>query len=219
MFMVIMMNGKIFAIGDIHGCLDKLENLMKQIPADFGRDRIVFLGDYIDRGPDSFGVVEYLIALQEKHPETFIFLKGNHEEMLELYLAGMDRSLYLSNGGLQTLESYMAQESLEDGPPIPESHLSFFASLLPYYETDKYIFVHAGLKPGVPVYEQKSEDLFWTRTAFIESDYSFGRLVIFGHTPFVKPLIHPNKIGIDTGAVYGYQLTCVELPDMIFYHA
>jgi serine/threonine protein phosphatase 1 len=100
---------------------------------------------------------------------------------------------------------------------IPPSHTSFFQDLRLYHETDSYIFVHAGLAPGVPLDKQQEKDLLWIREPFIRSDYSFGKKVIFGHTPFKQPLITENKIGIDTGAVYGNTLTCVELPAEKFY--
>ncbi len=205
----------IFAIGDIHGCFDKLVSLMDKIDIDFDHDTLVFMGDYIDRGPSSFEVVEYLIDLGKRAPNV-IFLKGNHEDMLERYLAGPDKHTYLINGGRQTLESYMEQNQ-EDGPPIPGHHLEFFESLVLFYETDKYIFAHAGLRENIPIHMQDPDDMLWIRNDFIQSDYDFGKQVIFGHTPFLEPLIRPNKIGIDTGAVYGHMLTCVKLPNIKFY--
>ena len=209
---------KIFAIGDIHGCFDKLCELMQKIKIDFERDTLIFMGDYIDRGPNSFEVVEYLIDLKKRFPKT-IFLKGNHEEMLLNYLAGIDRLLYFRNGGQQTLESYINQIQLPESPPIPAEHLEFFQSLVLYYQTENYIFVHAGLKKKKPLFMQDPDDLLWIRDRFIRSDYDFGKRVVFGHTPFTEPLVLPNKIGIDTGAVYGRKLTCVELPELVFYEA
>jgi serine/threonine protein phosphatase 1 len=208
---------RIFAVGDIHGCFEKLLNLLARVPLDWSCDRLVFMGDYIDRGPHSYEVVEYLIGLQEQHPDI-VFLKGNHEQMLADYLEGRDRMLYLYNGGQQTLESYLRRS----GPgehPIPPRHSRFFAGLRLYYETSDYIFVHAGLRRGSPLSEQGPEDLLWIREPFIETSQSFGKRVVFGHTPFDRPLVQANKIGIDTGAVFGNRLTCVQLPDEIFYHA
>ncbi len=209
---------KIFAIGDIHGCYNKLLALMKKLPINFERDQLVFLGDYIDRGPDSFQVVEYLIGLKKEH-RNIVFLKGNHEEMLELYLKGIEIMHFVSNGGGRTLESYSKHSKGNGAGLIPQSHLDFFNALLLYYETEKYIFAHAGLKKKTPLERQKAEDLLWVRNKFIRSRYDFGKVVIFGHTHFQEPLIQPNKIGIDTGAVYGNNLTCVELPEIKFYHA
>ena len=207
---------RIFAVGDIHGCYDKLLILMEKIDIDFESDTLVFLGDYIDRGPQSFEVVAYLADLKQRHANT-IFLKGNHEEMLERYLSGEDRITYLVNGGQQTLESYMNRPRPEGEPAIPSTHLEFFKSLRIYYETQNYIFVHAGLKNKVPLEKQKTEDLLWIRRRFIESKCDYGKMVVFGHTPLHEPLLLPNKIGIDTGAVYGNRLTCVRLPELVFY--
>jgi serine/threonine protein phosphatase 1 len=189
---------------------------MEKMDIDFESDTLVFLGDYIDRGPQSFEVVAYLADLKQKYANT-IFLKGNHEEMLEKYLSGEDRITYLVNGGQQTLESYMNRPRPEGEPAIPRTHLEFFKSLRIYYETQNYIFVHAGLKNKVPLEKQKTEDLLWIRRRFIESKYDYGKMVVFGHTPLHEPLLLPNKIGIDTGAVYGNRLTCVRLPELVFY--
>ncbi len=209
--------GSIYAIGDIHGCLDKLETLMSTIDVDVQRDQLVFLGDYIDRGPSSYEVVDYLMQIIRRMPAT-VFLKGNHEEMFTHYLSGMDRQLFVMNGGQATLESYMKNRTEADGSLIPSEHLRFFSSLRLYYQTDDYIFVHAGLRDNIPLESQKTEDLLWIRDAFIASEYDFGKRVIFGHTPFNTPLVQPNKIGVDTGAVYGNQLTCVKLPETEFFH-
>jgi serine/threonine protein phosphatase 1 len=189
---------------------------MEKMDIDFESDTLVFLGDYIDRGPQSFEVVAYLADLKQRYANT-IFLKGNHEEMLEKYLSGEDRITYLVNGGQQTLESYMNRPRPEGEPAIPSTHLEFFKSLRIYYETQNYIFVHAGLKNKVPLEKQKTEDLLWIRRRFIESKYDYGKMVVFGHTPLHEPLLLPNKIGIDTGAVYGNRLTCVRLPELVFY--
>ena len=209
---------KIFAIGDIHGCYDRLKKLMGKIPIDLSRDTLVFIGDYIDRGSHSVDVVDYLIKLKKRFPET-IFLKGNHEDMLGKFLSGADRFSYLLNGGQQTLDSYLIKPVDSEFFPIPPDHMEFYESLRLYYETDEFIFVHAGLRPKVPLESQKTEDLLWIRGKFVSSKYDFGKRVIFGHTPLKKPLVEPNKIGIDTGAVYGNALTCVQLPDLVFFKA
>jgi serine/threonine protein phosphatase 1 len=207
---------KILAIGDIHGCLDKLISLMGIIDMDPKKDTLVFIGDYIDRGPQSKEVVDYLIDLARRQTRV-IFLKGNHEQMLELYLSGTDRLSFLANGGYATLSSYSKDSSAAEANPIPSVHLEFFDNLRLFYETEQYIFVHAGLKPDKPLEEQDEWDMLWIRDEFIYSDFYFGKRVIFGHTPFPKPLVFDNKIGIDTGAVYGNKLTCIELPAMKFY--
>jgi len=205
--------GKIFAVGDIHGCYQKLLDMMDKLTINFNKDTLVFLGDYIDRGESSFQVVDYLADLKKQH-NNIVFLKGNHEEMFFNYLSGEDEVTFLFNGGEQTLKGYTdAKGSIS----VPQSHLDFFNALQLYYETDDYIFVHAGLREGVPLEQQKPDDLLWIRRSFIDSDYDFGKLVVFGHTPYSEVLIKDNKIGIDTGAVYGYKLTCLELPGMIFH--
>ncbi len=208
--------GRIFAIGDIHGYLNKLEALMRKIKPDPDRDELVFLGDYVDRGPNSKEVVEMVLEIRKAFPRTTC-LMGNHEFTLLDYLTyRKDPWTFFLNGGIETIHSYeLTGEDMES--KIPEEHLAFFNSLKPYYETEHYIFVHAGLREGVPLHEQTLDDLVWIRREFIESKQDFGKLVIFGHTPFPKPLVHPNKIGIDTGAGYGGTLTCLELPGRLFY--
>jgi serine/threonine protein phosphatase 1 len=205
---------KIFVVGDIHGCFDKLYALMDKIPIDYAQDQLIFIGDYIDRGPSSVEVVDYLVNFKELFP-GIIFLKGNHEDMLQNYLDGSDRFTYMLNGGQRTLDEYLKRTNNPDGFPIPSEHLEFFNSLHLYYQTEDYIFVHAGLREKVPL-ESQEKILLWIRDEFIHSDFNFGKRVIFGHTPFKEPLLQSNKIGIDTGAVYGNRLTCVQLPEMEF---
>lgn len=207
--------GRIFAVGDIHGCYDKLRELMEIIDIDFNADSLVFMGDYIDRGSHSYEVIRYLMGLKEHHSNV-CFLKGNHELMLENYLSDIDRTTFLVNGGRHTLKSYRDHGG-EGSYPIPADHLDFLGSLSLYHETDRYIFVHAGLSAEIPLNMQGSEELLWVREKFVLSDHDFGKRVIFGHTPFSEPLVTRNKIGIDTGAVYGNRLTCVRLPDLFFY--
>ncbi|UCG05639.1 MAG: serine/threonine protein phosphatase [Desulfobacterales bacterium] len=209
---------KIFAIGDIHGCVDKLKALMEKIPVDCVNDTLIFIGDYIDRGPGSFDVVDYLVELKKRHPDI-VFLKGNHEDMLQKYLEGTDRFTYLFNGGQRTLDSYLNRQNKSEFSPIPSNHLDFYKSLVLHYQTEDYLFVHAGLRENVPLDKQNPEELLWIREDFIYSKFDFGKRVVFGHTPFAEPLLLPNKIGIDTGAVYGNQLTCVQLPELIFFSA
>ncbi len=210
---------KIFAIGDIHGCFNQLQKLIKNLAIDQQCDTLVFIGDYIDRGSSVKEVVDYVIGLRSDF-KNIVCLMGNHEQMLLNYLVGIDEKMYLYNGGTATLLSYgISCSSIPQTrkAAIPPSHLLFFQSLLPYYETKDYIFVHAGLIPGLSLGEQTVHDLLWVRQEFIYSEHDFGKLVIFGHTPFRSPLIRPNKIGIDTGAVSGGRLTCVELPAVIIH--
>ena len=207
---------RIFVIGDIHGCFDKLRALMDKIPINFKRDQLIFIGDYVDRGPGSLEVVDYLIDLKKRVP-GIIFLKGNHEDMLQNYLDGSDRFTYLLNGGQRTLDEYLNRPNNPGKYPVPTAHLEFFNSLHLYYQTHDYIFVHAGLRKKVPLESQKKIDLLWIRDEFLSTDFDFGKRVVFGHTPFKEPLVQTNKIGIDTGAVYGNRLTCVQLPEIIFF--
>ncbi len=207
---------RIFAVGDIHGCFDKLVSLMGIIDVDLKEETLVFIGDYIDRGPQSKEVVDYLIDLAEGGNRV-VFLKGNHELMLQNYLSGEDKLSFLYNGGEATLSSYMKGAGRGEANLIPPRHLEFFDKLRIYFETDLYVFVHGGLKPNVSLEHQDEWDMLWIRDEFIYSDFDFGKRVIFGHTPFRQPLILDNKIGIDTGAVYGNKLTCVELPAMKFF--
>jgi serine/threonine protein phosphatase 1 len=218
---------RIFVIGDIHGCLDKLRLLLDKIDPIPGQDQLVFLGDYIDRGEDSLGVLENLFELKERFVDT-IFLMGNHEKMFIDFLAGVDRELFIYNGGDSTLKNYFARMADRLGSRkglsedelvarlVPEYHRTFLNGLHLYFETEDYIMVHAGLRHGIPLAQQSLEDLVWIRDEFISSEEDFGKRVIFGHTPFVQPLVLPNKIGIDTGAVYGNLLTCVVLPELEF---
>ncbi len=210
---------KIFAIGDIHGNFDRLQKLINKLPINKEKDTLVFIGDYIDRGSFSKEVIDYVIELCSKFA-YIVCLSGNHEQMFLNYLAGIDEMTYLHNGGNMTLLSYgifPVALPQERRAAVPKKHLHFFRTLLPYYETDDYIFVHAGLMPGYSLQEQTIHDLLWIRREFIYSDYDFGKRIIFGHTPFPSPLIESNKIGIDTGAFSGGKLTCVELPEVIIH--
>ena len=207
-------SNKIFAIGDIHGCLENLEKLLKILPVNWGKDLVIFLGDYIDRGPNPRGVIEKVLELKKLYGERIITLKGNHEWMFERFLKGIDIDIFLYNGGGMTLKSYYNKEGHLE---IPEEHLKFLRELKLYYETENYIFVHAGLRPGKELKEQSEEDLLWIRDSFYFSEYKFPKTIVFGHTPFPAPLILDDRIGIDTGCVYGGALTAIELPDKKIY--
>ncbi len=190
-----------YVIGDIHGCLGPLDKLLGKIAPRRG-DEVVFVGDYIDRGPQSREVVDRLLGL----PHRCVFLMGNHERMLLDFLAGDDEDLYLENGGRATLESYGGPES------IPAAHLAFFRRLRPMYETPDYLFVHAGIRPLTPLTDQSAHDLIWIRQEFFKFIGKYPKPVIFGHTPLRQVLMADDRIGIDTGCVYGGKLTCLKLP-------
>ncbi|ACR79117.1 MULTISPECIES: metallophosphoesterase family protein [Kosmotoga] len=201
----------IYAIGDIHGCLESLKKLIEKINPS-RTDMLIFVGDYIDRGPNSKGVVDFLIKLSRSR--KCIFIRGNHEQMLLDYLnGGKTRKLWHFNGMEYTINSYGGIDK------IPEKHIRFFEKTILFHETDEYVFVHAGVRPGIPLNKQKDGDLLWIRDEFIYAEWPVkDKVVIFGHTPVLQePLIMKDKIGIDTGCVYGGKLTALRLDDMCFF--
>ena len=140
-------------------------------------------------------------------------LMGNHERMFLNWLDGREEELFLANGGRSTLRSYgIAPDETDREAKVPPDHLEFFRSLLPFYETETHLFVHAGVRPGIPMEIQDPHDMIWIRHEFFLADHGLKKTVVFGHTPFARPLVKNDKIGIDTGAVYGGPLTAVELP-------
>lgn len=221
--MVLSSHHKIFAVGDIHGCRQKLESLLGQLPYDPERDLLVFLGDYINRGPDSRGVIDLLCNLK-RGGGHLVTLMGNHEYLLLEYQRSADPALIPLLRKLQ-IEPTLVSYGLKDlsGLPrlagLPEEHRQFLADLRPSYETDTHIFVHAGLYPGLPLAKQDPSTLMEIRDVFLSSTCDFGKIVVFGHSTFQTPLLSRTKIGIDTGAVYGNMLTALELPAMVFHHA
>ncbi|PKL18983.1 MAG: serine/threonine protein phosphatase [Spirochaetae bacterium HGW-Spirochaetae-5] len=220
------MSDRYFLVGDIHGHLSKLIKIITLVKKDFkSGDSFIFLGDYIDRGPSSFEVIEFLIELSGKY--DIIFLTGNHEDMFLRYLIrGENYSTYIRNGGAYTIKSYT--ENLNDFI-IPESHKIFFNNLKLYYESDDFIAVHAGLNPGIKnICDQKKNDMIWIREEFYKYPKKWDKTVIFGHTP--TPYIHNsdsvyfdesrNIIGLDTNAMSdGYPLSCIRWPDRKVYQA
>lgn len=203
-----------YAIGDIHGCLAKLIALVERCRADAGRRhaRFVFLGDYIDRGSDSEGVIECLMALQEDRPEDVVCLMGNHEDML---LAALDAEEWeedwLRNGGIHTLSSYGVTAARD----LPEDHLDWIRGLPKFHDDGLRFFVHAGVHPDRPLEGQDEHDLLWIREPFLSSTKDLGRLVVHGHTPLKigRPDIRPNRLNLDTAAVYGGPLTAAVFGD------
>ncbi len=200
---------KTYVIGDIHGCLDQLKALMGKLPLK-KNDELVFIGDYIDRGPDPKGVVDYVLELGKSRPGKVTCLMGNHEWMLINHLDGTDRESWFQNGAQTTLASYGGEEK------IPYAHQEFFHSLSPSYRTDDYLFVHAGIRPGIPLEAQSTEDLLWIRKEFYRYPGRFEPPIVFGHTPLREVLNMEDRIGIDTGCVYGGKLTCLVLPGREF---
>ncbi len=167
-------------------------------------------------GRNSKGVVDCIISLIRNYPHVSCLL-GNHEAMLLNYLSGEEQDLYIANRGLTTLKSYLAENPEGEGSLVPPDHISFYRSLKPFMELRDYYLVHAGFRPGVDIERQTQEDMTWIREPFLSSDYDFGKKVVFGHTPFFRPLVMDNKIGLDTGAVFGNRLTCIQLPEERFY--
>ena len=210
---------RLYAIGDLHGCAEELQALLTCLKSEHQLaqdDQVIFIGDYIDRGPDSKGVIDTLLRFREEYPHS-VFLKGNHEDMLLSYLGlgGRGGEIYLSNGGMDCFRSYKITPYTDPQNTVsklPEAHVEFFKSLELGVTLAEFIFVHAGLNPSKALDQQSEEDLLWIRSDFTENIHSFGKTVVFGHTPFEDIFLHlPYKIGIDTGVIYGNQLSCVEL--------
>jgi serine/threonine protein phosphatase 1 len=221
---------RIYAIGDIHGRLDLLDELLQMIRLDdqeqapVHRRTLIFLGDYIDRGAESRGVVERLLT---GIPSGFecICLKGNHEEFLLRSLTDPSTvPLWMANGGMETLGSYGVIRRDLPGAPIraqylgpalekalPEKHLAFFRRLPLWVTFGDYFFVHAGVKPGVPLAEQDEYDCLFIRDPFLSSRSWFGKMIVHGHTPVLEPEVRSNRIGIDTGGFFTGHLTALRL--------
>jgi serine/threonine protein phosphatase 1 len=213
-------SGRLFAIGDIHGCADELRVMLKAIAPGSG-DTVVFVGDYVDRGPASREVIEIVLDL-ERGPAETVFLKGNHEDMMLSFLGlpGRYGESFLFNGGIATLESYGLKEDdvSEAIHHIPKSHLDFYRRLAVNYLRPPYLFVHAGISPMLQLEEQQTEDMLWIRQEFIFNPHKLDATVVFGHTPMRGVMIDlPYKLGIDTGLVYGGKLTCVEFTEGALY--
>jgi serine/threonine protein phosphatase 1 len=174
--------------------------------------KFVFLGDYVDRGPDSRAVIDFLIRLQMARPGAAICLRGNHEDMmLKARLDSTGNSHWLRNGGRPTLESYNLRSVLD----LPQQHCNWLQSLPMFHDDQKRFFVHAGVNPARSLDDQDDHDLLWIREPFLSSDKSYGRLIVHGHTPTKKwkPEQHENRINLDTGAVYGRALSAAVFDD------
>ena len=200
-----------FAIGDVHGCFDKLKSLIAacELASEGNTARFILVGDYVDRGPETRKVIAFLIEARRREPERFICLKGNHEAMLLAAAspARSDRDLmnWLASGGEQTLDSY----GVNDPANLPADHLAFMTTLpLTFFDGER-LFVHAGIRPDVAIAAQSEQDLLWIREPFLSCDDEYGPLVVHGHTPTKSglPDLRSNRLNLDTGACYGRPLT------------
>jgi len=212
-----MQSARAFVIGDIHGCVDEVDRLLDAL-APVAGDTVVFLGDYIDRGPSSKAVIDRLLRLRHEGPDC-VFLKGNHEDMFLAFLGehGTFGEAFLANGGGETLRSYGLQGEFGEvcAEQLPPEHLEFLRSLQLRYEHGEFLCVHAGLDPARSLVAQRDEDLLWIRDEFIRRPHPFPYTILFGHTPQREVLIDaPYKIGLDTGLVYWNKLSCLELGEM-----
>lgn len=224
---------RLYAIGDVHGCRAHLRRLLARIAEDAAGApsapvRLILLGDYVDRGPDSAGVLDDVLRLAQAGlsgvgPVELVTLRGNHEDFMLRFLAGDDAvtaSWLFNGGGAETLESYDVEPpGLELDPAdvgraraalnaaLPDAHRRFLEGLAASHRAGGYFFAHAGVRPGVPLDRQEAEDLMWIRKPFLESEADFGAVVVHGHTPVAQVEERPNRIDLDTGAVYGGRLT------------
>ncbi len=223
---------RVYAVGDCHGCLEALRGLRAAIVADSARADargprarrrlVVYLGDYVDRGPDSRGVVELLIGEALAGFES-VHLLGNHELFMRRFLDGEDdASVWMMNGGPATLRSYGLdaaaltrsgagglREALTAAVPV--AHRAFLDGLALSHLEGDYFFVHAGVRPGVPLADQEADDLLWIREPFLGSTADHGKVVVHGHSRVAEVETRPNRIGIDTGVCYGGKLTALVL--------
>jgi serine/threonine protein phosphatase 1 len=215
---------RVYAIGDVHGCLDRLIAVHEQIAEDLAtrpvdESVLVHLGDYVDRGLDSAQVVDWLSGGAPVPAERIVNLMGNHEDMMLQALPGTDKDAtgtWLSNGGADSLLSWDISRKVpvsEWAGRIPAGHMTFLRELAISFRLGGYLFVHAGIRPGVPLDKQEKQDMLWIREPFLSWKHSHDTVVVHGHTPRHEPVVRNNRIGIDTGAVMGGALTCVVLEE------
>lgn len=218
---------RVYGVGDIHGRLDLLDELLMAIEADdAGRPpsdtTIIFLGDLIDRGPNSRGVIERL--MDYRHRSNAKFLMGNHEQVFLQAVSGDVNALrfLIRIGGRETILSYgvdeadYAQLSFDElstalRKRVPNEHIAFLSSFDAWVEVGDYLFVHAGVRPGVPLEEQSLREFCWIRGDFLRHRGSFGKVVVHGHSITEQAEVRPNRIGIDTGAFASGRLTAIGL--------
>ena len=217
----------VHAVGDIHGRSDLLDDVFLLIERDLegftGQRAIeIYLGDYVDRGPDSRGVIDRLIA--RTRGRDVILLRGNHDVFFEEMLASSSRlDHWVRLGGLETMLSYGVKLSGPSTPQgiarmheqwcevVPSSHRAFFAELQNSYTIGDYFFAHAGIRPGIALDRQSEEDLLWIREDFHRSKADHGKVIVHAHSPVAAPEFHGNRINIDTCAYASGKLTCLRL--------
>lgn len=224
----------IYAIGDVHGCYEPLRNLLEKIVTDAEREargrpvRLIFCGDYVDRGPASREVIEALCWLKRYGPLPTHFLKGNHEEVMLHYIADPSAAReWLNFGGAETLRSYGVTPPLAEDPAeahliarddllerLPVAHLRFLEGLELMVGAGDYAFVHAGVRAGLPLDRQSPADLLWIRQDFLDVERQHERIIVHGHTwTGDQPTKGPRRIGIDTGVYETGVLTAVRIED------
>ncbi len=220
---------RLYAIGDVHGMDDMLADAHRNIADDLAERpvvdwRLVHVGDYVDRGRASAGVIERLARFSADDPRV-VCLMGNHDELMLGFLSEpmLCGPTWLGNGAPATLASYgiavpegldfdgLATLSARLGSALPESHRDFLAGLRRSVQFGDFFFCHAGIRPGVALERQTDQDLVWIRDPFLSSDRAHGAVIVHGHTPVTAPEVRPNRIDIDTGAVYGGPLTVLAL--------
>ncbi|MEM8792766.1 MAG: metallophosphoesterase family protein [Pseudomonadota bacterium] len=222
---------RLYAIGDVHGCLDELlavhDEIRRDLEAYPATDwRIIHLGDYVDRGPDSRGVIETLVATVRDR-RTYALL-GNHDQYFIDFLRDPGTPNFdhwLGLGGVETIVSYegwfdprlrddlAARRTLREHllEALPTTHIRFLSTLPHLLHFGDFTFVHAGVRPGVPLDRQSEHDLIWIREPFLTSTVDLGAVIVHGHTPADRIDVRPNRIGVDTGAVFGGPLSCLVL--------
>jgi len=203
-----------YAVGDIHGSYTKLVNLFKHCTTHCGANtsRFVFIGDYVDRGRRSRDVVSFLMKAQSDAPDRIVCLRGNHEDMLINASKQQNELLWLRNGGQETLDSY----GVDRADAISEEHLSWFKNLPLALSDGMRFYVHAGIRPGVPLQEQEKDVVLWIREPFLSDRRDHGQYIVHGHTPIETgiPEQFRNRLNLDTGAVFGGPLTAAVFDEL-----
>lgn len=218
---------RVYAVGDIHGCYNLLKGVLEKIDTDLQKRpkieniNLIFLGDYIDRGPDSKKVIDEFTKDKKDNIQR-IYIKGNHEDTLLQFIENPSvLDSWQHYGGLETLYSYgvdmrlmkKGNAAVRDAflSALPEKHFKFYQELSTSFLLGDYFFCHAGIKPCVPLDQQEEDDLLWIRNEFLHHSEGHEKVIVHGHTPVKTPEIWKNRINIDTGAYASGKLTCLML--------